>query len=112
MSFQSPCSVSRSSYDTGPITSVGTATLNDLDILGVITADQLQLTGRTASSLDDFVGTIDIEIDKHGSPYLIDGEGRVRDDSVRVHEKNGKGGKDVRVWRVHAGPEGFVAQTV
>ena len=68
--------------------------------------------GTPASGLDDFVGTVEIEIDKHGTPYLINGEGLLRDDAVRVHEKNGKGGKDVRVWRVDAGPEGFVAQTV
>jgi hypothetical protein len=68
--------------------------------------------GSPVSSLDEFVGTVEIEIDKHGSPYLIDGEGRVRDDAVRVHEKNGKGGKDVRVWRIYVAPEGFVAETV
>ncbi len=68
--------------------------------------------GSPAGSLDDFVGTVEIEIDKHGSPYLIDGEGRVRDDAVRVHEKNGKGGKDVRVGRISQGADGFLAETV
>ncbi len=68
--------------------------------------------GEPATSLDAFVGTVEIVIDKHGTPYVIDGEGRLRDDSVRVHEKNGKGGKDVRVWRVYPGSEGFVAETV
>ncbi len=68
--------------------------------------------GGTATALEDFVGTVEIEIDKNGAPYVIDGEGRVRDDAVRVHEKNGKGGKDLRVWRVYTGPEGFLAETV
>ena len=58
------------------------------------------------------VGTVEIEIDKQGTPYVIEGEGGVRDDTVRVHEKNGKGGKDLRVWRVYTGPEGFLAETV
>jgi hypothetical protein len=68
--------------------------------------------GGAATVLDDFVGIVEIEIDKQGTPYVIDGEGRVRDDAVRVHEKNGKGGKDLRVWRVYTGPEGFLAETV
>ena len=69
--------------------------------------------GRPASGLSDFVGTVEIRIDKNGAPYLINGEGREREDSVRLHEKNGKGGKDIRVWQVHTGPDGgFVAETV
>jgi hypothetical protein len=69
--------------------------------------------GKPAKGLDDFVGTIEIQIDKNGSPYVIDGEGRHRDDAVRVHEKNGRGGKDIRVWRVYTGPDGrFLAETV
>lgn len=69
--------------------------------------------GSPARELADFVGTVQITIDRNGSPYLINGEGRERGDSVRVHEKNGPGGKDVRVWRVSRAPEaGFVAETV
>jgi hypothetical protein len=72
-----------------------------------------EVGGSPATNLDEFVGTVEIQIDKHGTPYLIDGEGRHRDGGVRVHEKNGRGGKDVRVWQVYAGPDGgFVAQTV
>ncbi|GAA1922793.1 hypothetical protein GCM10009815_16940 [Nocardioides marmoribigeumensis] len=49
----SATSVSRSSYATDTITSVGTARLVDLSILGgVITADQLRLTGRTSSNVE------------------------------------------------------------
>ncbi len=45
-------SVSRTSYATDTITSVGTARLTDLSILGgVITVDQLRLTGHTASTV-------------------------------------------------------------
>lgn len=67
--------------------------------------------GRPAHDLADFVGTVEIRIDRNGDAYLIDGEGRERGDSVRVHEKNGKGGKDVRVWRISRSDEGFVAET-
>ncbi len=68
--------------------------------------------GKPASGLDDFVGTIEIQIDKNGTPYVIDGEGRHRDGAVRVHEKNGRGGKDIRVWRVYTAPDGgFLAET-
>ena len=71
------------------------------------------VAGGPASELTDFVGTVEFQIDKNGSPYLIDGEGRERDGGVRVHEKSGKGGKDVRVWQVHTAPDGgFVAETV
>jgi hypothetical protein len=69
--------------------------------------------GSPATSLEDFAGTVTIQIDKHGAPYVIDGEGLVRDDAVRVHEKNGRGGKDLRVWRVYRGPaDEFLAETV
>ena len=68
--------------------------------------------GGNPSDLADFVGTVEIEIDKGGTPYVIDGEGRPRDGGVRVHEKNGKGGKDVRVWQVRPAPDGrFIAET-
>jgi len=69
--------------------------------------------GSPATSLEDFAGTVEIQIDKHGDPYVIDGEGLVRDDAVRVHEKNGKGGKDLRVWRVYREDgDRFLAETV
>lgn len=68
--------------------------------------------GNPAAELTDFVGTVEFQIDKNGSPYVIIGEGRERDDAVRVHEKNGRGGKDVRVWRVYRGPDdSFLAET-
>jgi hypothetical protein len=71
-----------------------------------------EVNGIRAASLTDFVGTVAFEIDKDGSPYVIDGEGRERDGGVRVHEKNGRGGKDIRVWRVSAAPDGgYVAET-
>ena len=70
------------------------------------------VAGAPVTKLSDFVGTVEFEIDKNGTPYLIDGEGLERDGGVRVHEKNGKGGKDIRVWQVHTGPDGgFVAET-
>ena len=56
-------SVSRTSYATSTISSTGHAVLTDLDVLGgVITADQLQLTGRTASSLDDSTSKRSVQI--------------------------------------------------
>ena len=72
----------------------------------------LEVNGVRATGLSDFVGTVAFQIDKGGAPYVIDGEGRERDGGVRVHEKNGRGGKDVRVWRVFAGPDGgYLAET-
>ena len=71
-----------------------------------------EVNGAPATRLSDFVGTVAIGIDKDGASYVIDGEGRERDGGVRVHEKNGRGGKDVRVWRVYAGPDGgYLAET-
>jgi hypothetical protein len=71
-----------------------------------------EVNGAPASGLSDFVGTVAFEIDRDGAPYLIDGEGRERDGAVRVHEKNGPGGKDVRVWRVYlAADGGYLAET-
>ena len=72
-----------------------------------------QVGGAPATTLEDFVGTVEIVIDKHGTPYTINGEGGARDDTVRVHEKNGPGGKDLRVWRVYrGGDDEFLAETV
>ncbi|WP_298460090.1 hypothetical protein [uncultured Cellulomonas sp.] len=72
-----------------------------------------EVDGAPAQALSAFVGAVEITIDKRGTPYVIEGEGRERGDLVRVHEKNGKGGKDVRVWSVSAAPDGgFVAETV
>jgi len=69
--------------------------------------------GAPAENLSAFVGAVEITIDKRGTPYLIEGEGRERGDVVRLHEKNGKGGKDVRVWNISpAADGGFVAETV
>jgi hypothetical protein len=71
-----------------------------------------EVNGAPVAGLSDFVGTAVIRIDKDGTPYVIDGEGRERDGGVRVHEKNGPGGKDVRVWRVYTGPGGgYLAET-
>ena len=70
------------------------------------------VAGSPPSQLADFVGTVEIGIDKNGTPYVIDGEGLERAGEVRVHEKNGKGGKDIRVWRVYPAPDGgFLAET-
>ena len=71
-----------------------------------------EVGGAPATDLDAFVGPVEILIDKNGSPYVINGEGLLRDDVARVHEKNGKGGKDLRVWRIYQADDGFVAETV
>lgn len=71
-----------------------------------------EVGGTRARDLADFVGTVEIRIDKQGVPYVINGEGHSREDAVRVHEKNGPGGKDVRVWRIFRGEdESFLAET-
>lgn len=72
----------------------------------------VDVDGTPTDDLSAFVGTVAITIDKRGTPYVIEGEGRARADAVRVHEKNGKGGKDVRVWQVSRSDGGFVAETV
>ena len=69
----------------------------------------LDVDGAPTDDLSAFIGTVAVTIDKRGAPYVIDGEGRARDDVVRLHEKNGKVGKDVRVWRISRSEEGFIA---
>ena len=72
----------------------------------------MDVNGAPAGDLSDFVGTVAFQINKEGVPYSIDGEGRQRDGGVRIHEKNGPGGKDIRVWRVYVGPDGgYLAET-
>jgi hypothetical protein len=72
----------------------------------------LDVNGAPAGGLSDFVGTVAFQINTDGVPYSIDGEGRERDGAVRIHEKNGRGGKDIRVWRVYVGPDGgYLAET-
>jgi hypothetical protein len=71
-----------------------------------------EVGGAPATDLEAFAGEVEFVIDKSGSPYRVTGEGLVRDDAVRVHEKNGPGGKDLRVWRVYRDGAAFRAETV
>ncbi|WP_298461336.1 hypothetical protein [uncultured Cellulomonas sp.] len=68
--------------------------------------------GEPVRDLTDLLGTVSIVIDKNGTPYVIEGEGTDRDGVVRLHEKSGKGGKDLRVWNIYPGLDGgFQAET-
>jgi hypothetical protein len=62
-------------------------------------------------SLELFLGDAEFCIDG-GEPLLIRGHGVPLCDRVRFHEKDGLGGKDVRVWHVSQADGGFVAESI
>ena len=73
----------------------------------------VELEGREPVDLADFAGVVGFVLDGATGPLQVLGEGAVHGGTVRFHEKAEPGGKDVRVWHVHPGPEGgFTAEVV
>ncbi|WP_432490864.1 hypothetical protein [Kineococcus gypseus] len=67
--------------------------------------------GRAPSALEDFAGETSLRLTHGAEVHEVAGVGRVVDGAVRFHEKRGDpGGKDVRVWRISAGADGFEAE--
>jgi hypothetical protein len=64
------------------------------------------------SGLDAFLGDTVFTIDMAGHPYVVRGTGDALEGKVRVHEKSTVAGKDVRVWYVSEGAQGFTAEHV
>ena len=65
-----------------------------------------------ATGLDAFLGETVFTIDMAGHPYVVRGTGDALEGQVRVHEKSAVAGKDVRVWHVTEGRQGFTAEHV
>lgn len=72
----------------------------------------LEVDGREPVALEDFAVAPGFLLEGGTGRHQVVGEGSLLDDGVRFHEKAGEGGKDVRVWRINADPEGFVAEVV
>ena len=68
--------------------------------------------GSSPTGLDAFLGDTVFTIDMAGHPYVVRGTGDALEGQVRVHEKSSVAGKDVRVWHVAEGAEGFTAEHV
>jgi hypothetical protein len=66
----------------------------------------------TPTGLEGFLGETVFTIDMAGRPYVVRGTGDMLDGKARVHEKSAVAGKDVRVWYVSEGPEGFQAEHI
>lgn len=64
------------------------------------------------TGLDAFLGETVFTLDMAGHPYVVRGTGDRLEDQVRVHEKSAVAGKDVRVWYVTEGRDGFTAEHV
>ncbi len=64
------------------------------------------------AGVDAFLGETVFTLDLGGRPYVVRGSGDTVDGKVRVHEKSTVAGKDVRVWYVTEGPQGFTAEHV
>ena len=64
------------------------------------------------TGLDAFLGDTVFTLDMAGHPYVVRGIGDALDGQVRVHEKSLVAGKDVRVWHVSEGQQGFTAEHV
>jgi hypothetical protein len=68
------------------------------------------VAGRTPAGLDEFLGDTEFEIDKDGSGYVVRGCGRQHDEQVLFQEKDlGHAGKDIRVWQITGGDDGYRA---
>ena len=71
--------------------------------------------GATPTSLDDFVSapgvTTRISLDLGNHVYLAQGTGVRQEGAVALYEKDGDGGKDLRVWCISATPEGGFTAT-
>jgi len=67
---------------------------------------------RAPTDLGAFLGETVFTIDMAGHPYVVRGTGDLLDDVARVHEKSTVAGKDVRVWHVSKGSQGFTAEHV
>jgi hypothetical protein len=66
--------------------------------------------GSVPRQLGDFTGEGSVVIDLDGDEYTIWGSGVQAEDGVRLFEKSDEGvGKDIRVWVVCQGGEGFTA---
>ena len=64
------------------------------------------------AGLEAFVGDAEFTVDLGGDPHLVRGRGVRLDDTVRFHEKDHIGGKDVRVWHVTQRGDGFLAEAI
>ncbi len=64
------------------------------------------------AGLDAFLGETVFTIDMAGHPCVVRGTGDALEDRVRVHEKSTVAGKDIRVWYVSEGQQGFAAEHV
>jgi len=74
----------------------------------------VQVHGREPADLDDFVGDTEFVLDLDGARYDVHGTGASGPAGPRFHEKESMGyGRDVRVWAIHADPQGgFIADHV
>ena len=75
----------------------------------------VDIAGRAPHSLDQFVGDTHFVVDKAGALSTVNGQGAVRGECVRFHEKGGVAGagRDTRVWTITQTDVGeFVAATV
>lgn len=64
------------------------------------------------TALDAFLGDTVFTLDMAGQPYVVRGTGDALEGQVRVHEKSLVAGKDIRVWYVSEGEQGFTAEHV
>jgi hypothetical protein len=64
------------------------------------------------AALELFVGDAEFTVDLGADPHLVRGRGLRQDATVRFHEKDHIGGKDVRVWHITQRGEGFEAEAV
>ncbi|GIG30527.1 hypothetical protein [Cellulomonas marina] len=67
--------------------------------------------GRAPTALTDFVGPVSIEVRGATGSHEVHGTGVAHDGGVvRLYQKDHAGtGKDVRVWSISSGADGFVA---
>ncbi|WP_328292832.1 hypothetical protein OG218_08795 [Kineococcus sp. NBC_00420] len=70
-------------------------------------------SSKAPSSLDEFCGDVCFQVSHGPHHHEVVGVGNLTGDIALVHEKMGDaGGRDVRVWHVAPGADGFLARHV
>ena len=84
-----------------------TATSPD-PVVAAVPYTVIDVNGHAPQGLEDFDGESEFTVEGHTGRHVVIGEGCADGQGMRVHEKAGHGGKDVRVWNITREPDGTI----
>ena len=87
-----------------------TATSPD-PVVSAVPYTVVDVDGRPPRGLEDFDSESEFTVEGRTGRHLVVGEGCAVEGGMRVHEKAGHGGKDVRVWNIVQEPDGTLVAT-